>query len=98
MGYPLIVGRFLGISFSSQLKGMVRPAFVTILLLMLASKLGDLLVTSKWFAVSGWIELILSVGVMLCVVFLLAFYGGLSRNQRIQIMQRVQMVIGIARD
>lgn len=98
IGYPLMVGRFLKVSFSSQLKGMLRPALVTVVLFSLASKLSDLLLTSNWFSASGWIDLILSVGVTFGLVLLLAFYAGLSGDQRRHILRRVRMVVAITQD
>jgi hypothetical protein len=98
LGYPLMIGRFLGVSLHSQLKGVLRPAFVTVLLFSLASKLGDFLTASTWFAVSGWVDLVLSVGVTLGVVLLLAFCAGLSSDQRRYILRRVRMVIASASD
>lgn len=98
IGYPLMVGRFLRVSSSSQLKGMLRPAFVTTLFFLLASKLSDLLAENSLFAVSGWFDLTLSVGMTFGVVLLLAFYAGLSGNQRRQILRRVRMVLSTATD
>lgn len=95
IGYPLMVGRFLNVSPSSQLKSILRPALVTILIFLMASMLGDLLVKNSRFAVSGWIELILLVGVTLGITLLFAFYTGLSKNQRKNILQRVRMVVAI---
>jgi O-antigen/teichoic acid export membrane protein len=90
LGYPLMVGRFLGVSLNSQLKGVLRPAFVTVLLFSLASKLGNFLTAS------GWVGLVLSVVVTLGVVLLLAFFAGLSGNQRRHILRRVRMVVASA--
>jgi hypothetical protein len=98
IGYPIMVGRFLKVSFSSQLKGILRPLLVTMLLFLPASKLESLLAEINWFAASGWIGLILSVGVTSGVILLLAFNAGLSGNQRRQILQRIRMVVDIAPD
>jgi len=98
VGYPLMVGRFLRASLYSQAKGVLRPALVTVLLLPLTSKLSDLLAASTRFAVSGWIDLILAVGITFGVVLLLAFYAGLSGEQRRHILRRVRMVLAIAPD
>lgn len=87
VSYPLMVGRFLGLSPHSQLKGVVRPAFMTMLLFSLASWLGNSLM------VGSWIGLIPSVGVTLCAVSLLAFYCGLSANQRKRTLLRVRRVL-----
>lgn len=92
LGYPLMVGRFLGISLSSQLKGVLRPTFMTVLLFSLASKLGEFVTASRW------VDLILLVGVTLGMVFLLTFYAGLSGDKRGQILRRVRMVIATTSD
>ena len=98
MVYPLMVGRFLRVSISYQLKDILRPALVTVLFFSLASKLSDLLVTSNWFAAIGWVDFILSVGLTFSIVLLLAFYAGLSGNQRRHILRRVRMVVAITPD
>jgi len=95
VGYPVLVGRFLGISFTSQLKKVLRPAFVTFLLFSLASVL-DAIASANFSFIRGWIDLILSVGVTCGVVLLLAFYTGLSSNQRRTILSRMRMVITTA--
>jgi len=95
MGYPIMVGRFLRVSLCSQLKGSLRPAFITVLLFLLASKLGSLLFESNWLAAEGWIELILSVGVTLGALLFLTFYAGLSYSQRRKVLQRVTEVMSI---
>jgi O-antigen/teichoic acid export membrane protein len=93
LGYPLMVGRFLRVSLASQLKGTLRPGFATVLLFSLALKLGGLLAASVRFAVSEWAGLILSGGMTLGVVFVLAFYVGLSGDQRRLVLRRVRMVM-----
>lgn len=84
LGYPWLVGRFLGVSFNSQLKSVLRPAFITALLFIVVLSADDVL------TVSTWIGLIVSVGVTLVVVSSLAFYTGLSRDQRMRVLQRVR--------
>jgi O-antigen/teichoic acid export membrane protein len=93
VSYPLMVGRFLSISLSSQLKGMLRPALVTVLLFLLTTKLSSLLISGKRFGTGGWIELALAVGVTCGVVFLAAFYAGLSGTQRRRILRRVRTAV-----
>jgi hypothetical protein len=93
VGYPMIIGRFLGVSPSSQLKRVLRPVLVTILLFALVSELESLVPVNTWSGLRGWLSLVLSVGATSGVVLLLAFYVGLSGDQRRQILQRVHMVI-----
>jgi O-antigen/teichoic acid export membrane protein len=86
VGYPWLVGRFLGVSFYTQLQSVLRPVSVTLLLLAPISSLGNLLV------VRTWLSFLLSVSLTLAVVSLLAFYAGLSVDQRRRIWQRVRQV------
>ena len=95
IGYPIIVGRFLNVSFSSQLKNMLRPAVVSTLIFVIASNLGDLLSAGKYFSSGGWIAFILSVGMTVGLMLLLAAYTGLSGKQRKDILQRVRMLVAI---
>jgi O-antigen/teichoic acid export membrane protein len=95
VGYPVLVGRLLKISLSSQLRGMLRPSLVTILLFWLLSWL-DHSSQSMWNNVRGWMNLVLSVGFTFGVVLLLAFFGGLSGSQRRQILRRVRTVVVMA--
>lgn len=92
LGYPWLVGRFLGISFYSQLKGVLRPAFITVLLWGLVSFLNPFEVATAW---SG---LVFSVGATLLVTLLAAFYAGLSGGQRKYILQRARVVAQRARN
>jgi O-antigen/teichoic acid export membrane protein len=87
LGYPWLVGRFLGVSLYAQLKDVPRPAFVTLLLFTLA------LSASEVWTARTWIGLILAVGVTVVVVSFLAFYIGLSSDQRRNILQRVRLVL-----
>ena len=96
-GYPILVGRLLGISFSFQLKSALRPAFVTFLFFSLATCFDNFISTTKNFAVGGWIGL----GIFICVTAIgalaLAFYLGLSSGQREAIIQRVRIVLAITK-
>jgi hypothetical protein len=97
IGYPVLVSRLMKISLSSQLRGVLRPAFVTILLFCLVSLLDSPFV-NIWNAVRGWVSLFLSVGFTFGVVLPLAFFAGLSGNHRRQILRRVRTVVAITPD
>ncbi|MCH8877473.1 MAG: hypothetical protein IIA89_11725 [Chloroflexi bacterium] len=86
LAYPWMVGRFLGVSLHSQIKGILRPALMTALILALALGLDEYLTTSTW------IGLALSVAITLVVASFLAFYTGLSGAQRRRILQRAALV------
>ena len=63
-----------------------------------APSLGEFLVEKNWYATGGWLDLIVSVGMTFGAVMLLAFYAGLSGNQRRQILKRLQMAAASATD
>lgn len=92
VGYPTLISRFLGVPLSSQLKGTLRPALVTILLFSLASGLDSLLAAPAWSGVWGWIGFFLSAGVTGILLLFLSFYAGLSSEQRRTIAQRIRAV------
>jgi hypothetical protein len=87
LGYPWMIGRILGVPFSSQLGSVPRPAFVSLVLFTLALSAGNV-----WTA-NTWVGLVFSVGLTVAVVSSLAFYIGLSNGQRRNILQRVRLVI-----
>ncbi|HEY4689448.1 MAG TPA: hypothetical protein VIK33_09060 [Anaerolineae bacterium] len=86
LGYPWLIGRLLGVSFASQLKSGLRPAFVTAVFFAFTLGVSDLL------AADNWIDLILSAGVTVVLASLLAFYAGLTGDQRKRVLHRVQAV------
>jgi hypothetical protein len=87
VGYPLIVGRFLGISISSQLRGLLRPAFVTLLLFVSFYVLGNYLTATTW------LTLILSGGLSVGMLFLFAFYFGMNAEQRTSLLNRIRKML-----
>jgi O-antigen/teichoic acid export membrane protein len=87
LGYPLMAGRFLGISPFSQLKSVLRPALLTASLLLVASKLAN------FATAANWIYLFLLVGATFGGVFLLAFLTGLSSDQRTRLLHRLRLVM-----
>lgn len=91
IGYPWLIGRYLGISFDVQLKSLPRSAFITILLFGVSYVLGDALSTETW------IDFGVSVGSSLIVVSLLVFFIGLSREQRTPLLQRIKTVMSPSR-
>jgi O-antigen/teichoic acid export membrane protein len=93
LSYPLIIGRFLGTSLFFQLKAALRPALVTILLFLFASRLNNFFNNGTASAASSWIEFFFAVAVTLGVISLLSFFLGLTISQQKRIFQRVRMVI-----
>jgi O-antigen/teichoic acid export membrane protein len=87
IAYPLIVGRFFGVSVSSQFSGLLRPALVTILLF------GSLTILGERVAVNTWLSLILAVGLTVGLLSLLTLYFGVTREQRRGLLDRIRKVL-----
>jgi O-antigen/teichoic acid export membrane protein len=85
--YPVLVGRFLGLSMYSQFKGLLRPVFITLLFLGAVLARGDIMVVQTWFG------LVLSAGATVGLLALLAFYGGLNCEQRQSVIGRLRKVV-----
>jgi len=96
IGYPMIIGRLLGVSLSSQLKSSLKPSIVSLLLFSLATYVDSVVSVNHWFHVDGWIGLVFATGITACIVLLLSFFGGLSGSQRRNIFRRIQMVMTTA--
>lgn len=91
-GYPVVIGRFLGVTFSTQLKGILRPLTVTVFTFLLSALLGGFFLDLAWSGVRGWLIFILSASITFVLTLLLVFYAGLSRAQRKIIFHRIQAV------
>jgi hypothetical protein len=87
LGYPLIIGKFLRISILSQIKGTLRPALATAVFFGLALGL------SRSVAATSWVLLAPAVGATMGLMLVLAYYAGLSADQRLHIWQRVRAVV-----
>ena len=86
VGYPLMIGRMLGIQPRRQLRGMVRPGLATGVLFACASGLGTLL------QAGSWIELILAAGATFGAIALFALFAGLSHEPRRLVWNRLRKV------
>jgi O-antigen/teichoic acid export membrane protein len=86
VGYPLMIGRLLGIPLERQLKGIVRPALATGVLFAGASALGPA------FLARSWPGLVLWVGLSAGVVAILAFFAGLPAGARELLWKRLRKV------
>jgi len=87
IGYPLIVGRFFGISIYAQLRGILKPAFITILLFVSLTVLGN------YVNANSWLSLFLSVGLTVGLLALLTFYVGVTGEQRKSLLNRIRKVL-----
>jgi O-antigen/teichoic acid export membrane protein len=97
-GYPILVGRFLGISFLSQVKSIFKPLILTILLFILATLFDLYVVLKDYTGIVGWIQLSLYVSITLLGVLIITFYLGLSSQQRNNILQRIRIVLNIGKE
>lgn len=91
--YPWLVGRFLGISFYFQLKSALRPLLITAFIFMLmigASHYKDTFISIE--KSHTWPGLIAGAATTSAIVSVLAFYGGLAKNQRVNLLKRVKLV------
>jgi hypothetical protein len=79
----------------SQLRSIIRPAAVAILLFSLISILSDSLITNGWIDKSGWIGLFFSSGMMFLIFFLISFYVGLNKVQRKNILRRFKAIVAV---
>jgi O-antigen/teichoic acid export membrane protein len=96
IGYPVLVGRLLNISFISQIKRAVRPVLITVLLFALANGLDNLLLTNSQFKLTGWVGLGFEVGLTFLVFLGSAFFAGLSAGQQKDIMNRIKIVLNLS--
>jgi O-antigen/teichoic acid export membrane protein len=93
VGYPALIGRSLGVPWSSQLKPIARPALVTSLLFTAAVGLDAYGSAPIALLADNWMSFILSAGVTGILMLVLSFYAGLSGVQRRSILRRIQAVI-----
>jgi hypothetical protein len=87
LGYPLLVGRFLGVSLGQQLRATLRPGAVTILLFGLTT------ILSRTIAVGSWWALAPCAALTLPLAALIAFQIGLSNKQRQQAVKRLRRAL-----
>ncbi len=89
IAYPQFVGNVLGIAFRDQVKGIVRPLALTVLLFTLALGLRPYVTLDNWFA------LICYSGLSVLVLGLVATGLGLTGGQRQHLIQRLEAAIGL---
>lgn len=87
IAYPWSVGRFLGMPFSTQVRGILRPTLV------LTGLFSSAFYLSSFLKATTWLELILFVSITSVVFLLIAVFIGLSTGQRQQITQRFREIL-----
>jgi O-antigen/teichoic acid export membrane protein len=90
IGYPWLVGRFLALSPSAQVRATVRPSLVTIALFA-----GAVIVT-RYVGANSWLTLLFFAGLTVPLTSLASFCGGLSPEQRRRVSRRLTRVIRLA--
>ena len=90
ISYPVMVGRYLHIPLMSQLKALVRPLLVMVVLFTacyLAEQSRPAVLTA-----TNWFALALGAGLTGLVVLVTAYFVGLSRNQQNNLLRRLRAV------
>jgi O-antigen/teichoic acid export membrane protein len=93
IGYPMLVGRFLGLRLWSQLKAAVRPGIVMALLFAGSLELDRLTASVRLSGLKGWLTLAMGAALTAVAAFVLAFGVGLSGSQRRQVIRRLRGAI-----
>lgn len=96
LGYPILIGRYFGVHFADQVKGVFRPLIVTAILFLSSTGLDGLVFGQAWTGLRGWLIFILSGSLTGVLMLLISFYAGLSGNQRGNIVRRIKAVLTIA--
>ncbi|MEZ4656457.1 MAG: hypothetical protein R2911_02690 [Caldilineaceae bacterium] len=89
--YPIMIGRFLGVSFWSQCVGALRPILVSLLLIGLIVGWGHKAVRTLALA-QNWFGFLLAAGLTTVAAALIAFYGGLNTAQQRTMWMRVERI------
>jgi O-antigen/teichoic acid export membrane protein len=87
VAYPVIVGRALGLPFSTQLMAAARPVAVATVLFWIA------LAVDPYLWMRGWLSLVIGITVTGVVAAPVAFFAGLSATQRRRILKRLHLVL-----
>lgn len=93
IGYPAIIGRFLQVPLSSQLKGALRPTVAAAVLFVLASGLGRLIPTEALAGARGWAIFFVAAGATCGLAAAMAFFAGLTAPQRKNVLRRLRFVL-----
>jgi O-antigen/teichoic acid export membrane protein len=89
--YPIFVGNFLNIRFSSQIKSIIRPGIFLLLFFSMVSGFENLNSQYQWIHIHGWIDFSFYAGISFLFFLLIAFYAGLTNQQRGLILMRLKL-------
>jgi len=95
-GYPILIGHFFGLRFADQIRSVFRPLMVTVILFLLSTGLDSLVFGQVWTGLWGWLIFSLSASLTGILMLSVAFYAGLSKIQRGNIVHRIKAVIATA--
>jgi O-antigen/teichoic acid export membrane protein len=96
LSYPLLVGRFLGYPLPSQLRGVGRPALVTVVLFALAAWMDTLPASYMGHGIRAWVQFFAGACLTCTVTLIVAFYAGLTMKQRNDILRRVRSLLEVS--
>jgi O-antigen/teichoic acid export membrane protein len=86
-GYPRIVGSALKLPLAAQIRSALRPALVSIIVLVLTYNLAGV------FVATSWMEIVLFAPVTFLAVGIVSFFAGVPEMQRERILQRVRALV-----
>jgi O-antigen/teichoic acid export membrane protein len=93
IGYPILVGCFLNVSMSSQIKSSIRPIIIMSLLFIPATVMSDSLAQSfSQSGLFGWLLFGFSACISAIVFLIISFYTGLTASQRKRIINRLRAI------
>jgi hypothetical protein len=92
IGYPLLISRYLETPLWQQLQSMVRPMLVTLLLFVSAISVDRVFPTAAWPGAQSWLGFFFFAGFSAALILALAFFTGLTAQQRSSILLRLRMV------
>jgi O-antigen/teichoic acid export membrane protein len=92
LAYPLMVGKMISLPWGQQLKSIIRPLIVTILLFIGLMFAGEKFESFASALASSWIGLILSVGMTFVLVLLITYYVGFNKSQKEIVIRRLRAI------
>ncbi len=92
IGYPLLVSRFLSITLAGQIKSILRPMSVTLLLFTCGFMADRFIPIGNAPGSIGWMAFFALAGLTGVSMLALSFFAGLTSEQRKNILRRAKMV------
>jgi O-antigen/teichoic acid export membrane protein len=96
VGYPYLIGRFLGVQPAAQLRWMVRPMLATLGIFTLAAFLARWVSLPSGADLTRWLAFLFFAALTGLVMLTLSFYAGLTGAQRQAILRRIRAVLSTA--